>query len=255
MDRAPILTGAKRWVILAVVTLAVLTAGSCSNGPAVRVLFIGNSYTASNNLPAMVADLADAPGRSIEHEVRAPGGWWWRDHAASTETIELIAGGDWDFVVLQEQSMVTSLSSMAERESRPAAVTLALRAVQNGAQPVLFMTWGHRGGNSEVGHDSYESMQAAIGETYREIGGAVAGRVAPVGYAWWLTRIQTPDIDLYQADGSHPSLAGTYLAAAVIAGTILEVDPIEMDRSLGLDDGVAEALRGFASRALAGEKP
>ena len=240
---------------MAVLTLAVMTAAGCSGGPAVRVLFIGNSYTAFNNLPATVADLAAAVGRSMDYEMRAPGGWWWRDHAASSETMDLITGGDWDFVVLQEQSMVTSLPGMADRESRPAAVALSLRAVQSGAQPLLFMTWAHRDGNAEVGHATFESMQAAISATYQEIGQAVAGRIAPVGHAWWLARRERPEIALYQADGSHPSMSGTYLASAVIAGLILEVNPVEIDASLGLDEGQAQALRSLASRALAGETP
>ena len=63
------------------------------------------------------------------------------------------------------------------------------------------------------------------------------------------------DIDLYQADGSHPSRAGTYLAATVIAAVVLDVDPETFDASLGLDDASAEALRGFAARALSGEVP
>jgi hypothetical protein len=38
----------------------------CSSGPAFRVLFIGNSYTAANDLPGMVRDLADSVGRDVE---------------------------------------------------------------------------------------------------------------------------------------------------------------------------------------------
>ncbi|MGH8945836.1 MAG: DUF4886 domain-containing protein, partial [Acidimicrobiia bacterium] len=213
------------------------------------------SYTHSNDLPGMVDQLAAAADRPLQIGVMAPAGWWWRDHAASEKTMEAIADGDWDFVVLQEQSMVPALSDMARQVSRPAAVKLAVAAIEAGARPVLFLTWGHRDGSAEVGHSSYSTMQAAIAKTYSEIGAAVAGEIAPVGMAWWMARDERPDLSLYQDDGIHPSKAGSYLAAAVITGTLLNVDANDLDRSLGLPEDTAAQLRSFASRAVNGEVP
>lgn len=235
-------------------TAALVVAG-CSAEPAVRILFVGNSYTHSNDLPGMVRDLAGAANRRVDTGVMAPAGWWWRDHAASKKTLDAIAEGDWDFVVLQEQSMVPALPDMARQVSRPAAVNLAVAAIEHGARPVLFLTWGHRDGNTEVNHAGYPSMQVAIANTYAEIGAAVAGEIAPVGMAWWIAREERPDINLYQPDGSHPSRDGSYLAAAVITATILNVGPDELDRSLGLTEETAATLRGFAARAVVGEVP
>jgi hypothetical protein len=240
---------------LATSVLLLALASGCSPGPSARVLFVGNSYTFSNDLPGMVRELAADGGSDLDIEVRAPGGWWWRDHAASSDTVDLIAEGDFDYVVLQEQSMVTALRDMARRESRPAAVELALAATRSGARVVMFMTWGHRDGSSEVGHSDYSSMQVAIANTYADIGAAVAGEVAPVGMAWWISRSERPDITLYQADGSHPSREGTYLAAAVITATLLDLDPAEFEDPLGLDEGKAKDLLGFAARASTGEVP
>ena len=234
---------------------AVLVVAGCSAEPAVRVLFVGNSYTFSNDLPGMVRDLAGAANRRVDTGVMAPAGWWWRDHAASKKTLDAIAQGDWDFVVLQEQSMVPALPDMARQVSRPAAVNLAVAAIEHGARPVLFLTWGHRDGNTEVNHAGYPSMQVAIANTYAEIGAAVASEIAPVGMAWWMVREERPDINLYQPDGSHPSRDGSYLAATVITATILNVGPDELDRSLGLTEATAAALRGFAARAVNGEVP
>jgi hypothetical protein len=245
------------WRVVTAVTLlaAALVVAGCSSEPAARVLFVGNSYTHSNDLPGMVRDLAGAADRRVDIEVMAPAGWWWRDHAASGKTLDAIAQGDWDFVVLQEQSMVPALPDMARQVSRPAAVDLAVAAIDNGARPVLFLTWGHRDGNAEVNHAGYSSMQVAIANTYASIGAAVAAEIAPVGMAWWMAREERADISLYQPDGSHPSREGSYLAAAVITATILNVGPDELDRSLGLTEETAAALRGFAARAVDGEVP
>jgi len=227
----------------------------CTSEPEARVLLIGNSYTTSNDLPAAVAELARSAGHPIEVEVRAPGGWWLRDHIASAETLDAITTGEFDLVVLQEQSMVPAAPDLAETESRPAAVGLATRARGTGASVVFFMTWGHRNGSADVGHSSYESMQIAIANTYHQLGTVSASEVAPVGAAWWMALHERPEITLYQPDGSHPSQSGTYLAAAVIIGTLLDVHPGDFDADLGLDPEHAAALRAFASRAIAGERP
>lgn len=232
-----------------------LTACFGDSEPAARVLFVGNSYTHYNDMPAMVEQLAGSVGRKIDVGMRAPGGWWWRDHSASSETTDAIADGDWDYVVLQEQSMAPADRDLARRVSFPAGQLLSRTVVGNGGDVVLFLTWGHRNGSSELGHGSYSAMQIDVADSYVAFADSLLADVAPVGMAWWISLAERPDIDLYQPDGSHPGTAGSYLAAAVIAGTILDVDPVTFDDPVGLDEGTAEALRGFAARAVAGEVP
>lgn len=228
---------------------------ACISEPEARILFVGNSYTTSNDLPGTVAALAKSAGHPVEVDTRAPAGWWLRDHVGSSDTLDRIATGDFDYVVLQEQSMVPADRRLAERESVPAARRLGTRVDQSGARVVMFMTWGHRGGSREVGHRSYDSMQIAIADTYERLGEAVVGPVAPVGAAWWMALAERPDIILYQSDGSHPSANGTYLAAAVLTATLLGVDPTEFDTDLDLIPDHAASLREFASRAVSGERP
>ncbi len=61
-----------------------LSLGACGggSGEAVRVLLIGNSHTAANDLAGMVQDLAGSADLNVEVTAHAPNGWWWRDHAA-----------------------------------------------------------------------------------------------------------------------------------------------------------------------------
>lgn len=245
--------GCRISLVFLAILLPVATVAGCSFEPDATVLFVGNSYTSSNGLPDVVREMAASSGQDLEVAVQAPGGWWLKDHAGSDDTLSAIADGEFDYVVLQEQSMVPAVRDLADGESRPAAVSLANEAAQTGAAVVLFMTWGHRNGSSEVGHSSYESMQVAIANTYGRLSAATTAETAPVGAAWWIALHERPDIGLYQPDGSHPSAAGSYLAAAVIAGTLTGADPIEFDHDGGLDSDVAAALRQFASRALGGE--
>lgn len=243
-----------RWVLLLLVLGCAIA--SCGDSvPATRVLFIGNSYTASNQLPEMVAAMSASVDRTVEVAMSAPGGWWWRDHLASPETTALIKDGDWDFVVLQEQSMAPAASNLAREVSYPAALQLSTLASGSGAEVVLFMTWGHAAGSGDLGYADFGSMQSAIATTYLAFGDALAAEVAAVGAAWWLSLAERPDIVLYEPDGSHPSVDGTYLAAAVLTATILDVDATSLGEIDGVDEEVAEALRGFAARVVAGETP
>ena len=49
--------------------------------------------------------------------------------------------------------------------------------------------------------------------------------VAPVGYAWLTAWLQNPQLDLWQADGSHPTEQGTYLAACVFYAVLFRQSP------------------------------
>jgi hypothetical protein len=219
------------------------------------VLLIGNSHTAANDLAGMVQELATSADRNVEVTAHAPNGWWWRDHAASAETVALISDGEWDFVVLQEQSMAPAVSDMAREVSYPAALQLSTLAAGNGAEVVLFMTWAHLAGSPDLGYANFESMQTAIALTYLEFGDALRAEVAPVGAAWWLSLSERGDISLFDPDGTHPGVQGTYLAAAVLTATMFDVDATGLGSTAGVEDDVAEALRAFAARAVEGETP
>src|SRR5215218_221886 len=69
-----------------------------------RILFIGNSFTARNDLPQLLATLAARSGHTIEHQLVSAGGASLRRHWNAGEATKLIKSGRFDIVVLQEQS-------------------------------------------------------------------------------------------------------------------------------------------------------
>lgn len=215
----------------------------------VEVLFIGNSYTASNGLPDMFERLAEEGGHGVRAEMVAPGGWRFADHVASTGpsgTIERIKGRAWDYVVLQEQSVIPSLAGTREREMYPAARGLYSEVNAIGAETIFFMTWGRRDGLPSEGHPDFSSMQRALEEGYLQIGNELNVPVAPVGIAWWKGLQGSPDLDLWVADGSHPTRVGTYLAACVFYAVIFGESPEGVDYNGGLDDDLATQLQTIA---------
>jgi hypothetical protein len=68
-------------------------------------------------------------------------------------------------------------------------------------------------------------MQVDLADSSLAFADSLLADVAPVGMAWWITIAERPDIDLCDPDGTHPSVAGSYLAAAVIAATVLRSTP------------------------------
>jgi hypothetical protein len=219
---------------------------SLDASPCTRVLFVGNSYTFVNDLPATFASLARSGGHRIEVGMAAEGGWTLAQHAASADTRSKIASKAWNFVVLQEQSQVPAVEDLRQGEMYPAARQLVTTIRATGAQPVFFETWAHRAGWPENGLSDYASMQAAINRGYEEIATEQAARLAPVGKAW-SAAVGKGDLTLWQDDGSHPTVAGTYLAACVMYQAVFDQSPEGLSYLAGLSNEDATLLQSIAS--------
>ena len=108
-----------------------------------NVLFIGNSFTARNDLPGLVAKLAAAKGKELRHRLISAGGASLRAHWNAGEAAKAIQTGGYDFVVLQEQSTLPVKNATRMHEN----VRLFDEAITSaGAKTVLYMTWAHRAG-------------------------------------------------------------------------------------------------------------
>ena len=175
----------------------------------IRVLFIGNSLTFSNDLPDMFAELAQSGGHEVEDEMLAQGGWTLADHAQSSATLEEIKQGDWDFVVLQEQSKLPAIPDLRKEQMYPAVRFLEEQIRESGAEAILFMTWGTRDGLPEAGCEGFAEMQSQVEAGYLEIGGELEMMIAPVGIACQSAIERDPGLNLWQMDGLHPTREGT----------------------------------------------
>ena len=225
--------------------------GDTSPPIAQELLFVGNSYTYYNDLDQLVASFATSlPGAPIVTASRvASGGYRLPQHAsdAATDSTPLAAFlgtgpyPSWTFVVLQDQSQIPGFpESQQERiDSVAASVELARRAAEHGATTLLFQTWGRRDGDSSNPDrfPDFITMNNLLAEGYAQMEQAIraAGypvRRVPVGAAF--AAIREGDLAagrdpldsaslffrLYAADGSHPSLEGSYLAAATFVCTV-----------------------------------
>lgn len=178
-----------------------------------KVLFIGNSFTQRNNLPGMLAQMAEAAGAVMEWRLISVGGASLRTHWNRGEAARAIAEGKYDYIVLQEQSTLP-IKNSARMHENVRLFDAAIKSV--GAKTALYLTWARR---------SAAQKQADITTAYESIGRELGATVVPAGVAWqrFLSRHDRPA--LHDRDGSHPTVAGTYLAACVFLQTLFALSP------------------------------
>jgi hypothetical protein len=216
--------------------------------PPSRVLFLGNSFTASfEGLAEITAAFAAARNWALVAEQVAPPGYTLEDHFGDARASRtLLVEGGYDRVVLQEQS--TRPFANRPRFERFGRL-LAAEAASAGARPLFLMTWARR----DVPGD-----QAGLTDAYCGLAGELGAEVAPAGLAFELARERHPEIGLYHPDGSHPSAAGTYLAALLVYARLAGESPLGLPRDptalVTLPEDDARRLQQVAADVLAGER-
>ncbi len=189
-----------------------------------KVLFIGNSYTFVNDLPAMFTKVVKAATKppQIVVDSATGGGLMLQAHWNNAATLSKIDTGGWTHVVLQGQSLEPVCAYITFGTY---AKKLGDRVKKAGATPVFFETWARKKGSPDykqwpcAGADP-AAMQKGLREAYGKAAKATGGIVAPVGDAWEKVLGANPTVALHSGDGSHPSVAGTYLAACVFHVTL-----------------------------------
>lgn len=234
-------------ILAGVIATAPAAAGEDAAGEGLRLLFIGNSLTYSNELPEMVGRLLERAGVAVGRiESRARPNFGLSDHWRSKKTMDAIASGDWDIVILQQGPSAT--------EGRPSLLEysrlFASEIRKAGARPALYMVW-----------PSAQRLRDFPGvvDSYRAAAGEIDGRLFPVGEAWLAAWQHDPKLELYGRDGFHPSRLGTYLAALVIYQQLSGRDPRELPPSIPgyrkddpITPGQAQLLQAAAAEANAG---
>ena len=243
---------------LRVVLLVVFATGCSDSQPTaprtppfegdVRVLFIGNSLTYTNDLPLVLEALADsAGGATIRTESFAAPALSLEDHWEFGGAQQAIALGGWDVVVLQQgpsalESSRVLLLDYAQRFDGE------IRKVS--ARPALYSVWPSADRLGDF---------PRVAESYRLAAEAVNGMYFPVTQAWQATWHRRPDFPLYGGDQFHPTAAATYLAALVMYDLLLARSPVGLPRALmtrsgrtvSLSAADASLLQAAAAEAVA----
>lgn len=167
-----------------------------------RILFIGNSQTHNHQVPQMVQSLMQSDGSGRKVFVQSVWMGLLSDDSSKAEAV--IKGSKWDAVVLQG---APASSSHRFHYPQDGPIRLANLAAEKGSRVLLFVEWPRRGWDES-------DFQISV---YRETEKAVPhAELVPVCRVWDKVRAETGGLDLWESDGNHANLKGSFLAACTL---------------------------------------
>ncbi len=218
----------------------------------VSVLFVGNSLTYTNDLPAVFKKFAAESPLHIDVETSSvtPGGAFLYDQVKHGQAVALLHEKHPKFLVLQGQSLEPLIAFQSFSQS---AARLKSEADQVGATTILFATWARPARDpfykEAASGGSPPVMQARLDLAYATVAKTTGATVAPIGVAFERARQMAPEIRLL--DGTqHPTPVGTYLAAAVLFQAMFKASPIESKYYSSLPKELAIGLQHVAAEVF-----
>ena len=190
-----------------VVALVLSFAISAHAEPRLRVLFIGNSLTYTNDLPATFKRIAAADGRRVITEMVALPNFSLGDHLDGG--VPKALREKWDFVVLQQGP--SSMEDSRRLLIRDVKAFAAL--IQPPARIAILMSWPPR--------ERWGALPR-VAESHRLAAEAVGGVLIPGGTALEEALQREPRMVLFAEDGFHPSAAGTMVVALAVYEALMQ---------------------------------
>ena len=184
--------------------------------PVRPMLFIGNSRTYYNDMPAMLRKMADSARANERFDIvmRAlPAGTLqlsWND----PETRRLLKQ-PWHDVIVQAESNAQG-SEQRTTEFFDYGERLIREAQTTGGTPAVIVNWVY-------GENLFEGRGAGmrawyygrIQSDYARLSSRTGARLVNVAQVWERVHDAAPELPLYQ-DGNHPTLQGSYLSALTL---------------------------------------
>ncbi|WP_371803136.1 DUF4886 domain-containing protein [Candidatus Lokiarchaeum ossiferum] len=232
------------------------TASSQENEP-IKILFIGSSYFAYNNLPRLFDNFAKEAGKNVSISTIDPLGTYLYDHAFSESTATKIKEKKWNIVILQGIGALTAYPQNYTNKPVDEALSILREKIllNNPSTRIIFcLPWAFEDGMTwKAGwDDNYEEMQLKINSQTIKLSGKIGFTTAPVGVAWntAINEKNYPLHYLHLSDWNHPSLNGTYLMNCVIYSSIFQENCTGNSFHDELEEEDAMYLQDVASRTV-----
>lgn len=201
-------------VLLALLVCCMATAHA-AGGKALQVLFVGNSLTYVNNLPAVEMALAASSGRTLETAMLVNGGATLTQWLDSDAVQRALAARHYDYVILQERGndFACGFGPSACKDARHALHALAQVVRAHGARPILMGTY-------QVSHDASAALVAAESKAATTEGVPYLDVSRPLNAG----RAQVP-YDNWFAKAGHPGHALVLLEAVLLYQQLYDAMP------------------------------
>lgn len=174
-----------------------------------KILFIGNSHTYFNDMPAVFSAFWEVnTGKRADVTMLA---YSYRDLAwHNSEYFALrfnILYGNYDFCIIQQQA-----HPFPGKEKTLAGLLPILNLCREaGVKPILVSTWVEK---------RFPELQETVNRAYFEISETTGCTLAHAGPIWESLLREHPETELFWNDGEHASPEGDYLLAMTIFRTI-----------------------------------
>lgn len=193
-----------KFILVCLLSLCIVVSTLFSEGVTnnrIHILFVGNSLTYVNNLPALVEAAGKVHGLKITTETLAYANYALEDHWNDGELQKRIASEKFQYVVVQQGP-----SSQADGRAMLLDYGQKIKTLcdKHNAKLVFFMVWPARAncGNFD-----------GVIRNYTEAASKTGSLLCPVGKIWKEHFEQTNDYSYYGPDEFHPSLVGSQVAA------------------------------------------
>lgn len=211
-----------------------------------RVLFLGNSMTYVQDLPALLTNLASSNGKTIITSQNTPGGYFLSDHVTDPVSLNLMAQ-NFDYIVVQEQS-----SGYIQPANPSPLITRPIEVIDSFAKShcsklLLYATPGYPETYPGSVY-SYEDMQADIIHNYSLTAHSVRATCLPTGHAFRDVIRTYPSITGMWASPTdyHPGIKGQYLHACVLYSVLYNESSLGSPAPFGISVAEANMLQETA---------
>lgn len=194
-----------------------------------RLLLIGNSYlyygdSLHNVLRNIV--VADNPelSKSLQYKSATIGGASLDHHNVDwlTKPGQIGIKEPFELVILQGHSAAAINDRLGEGHVKAAKQAAALIA-ERGGKVALYMPHSYVAPHKQAAPENVQKNR----DYYVNLGNDLNALVIPVGLAFAEAYKRDPSLQLHKSyDGSHPSRAGTYLAAATVYAALYNRSPV-----------------------------
>lgn len=222
-----------------------------------KVLFIGNSFTSANQLPALFNKLCLDNQKAVKVYQHVPGGISVADTAQGTSAhwrnstlFSLIRTKKPDVAIIQDNQGRFVLDSGLFPGASPVIaghlkLADSVSFYNSCSKVILFAGWGTQNGLPPYGNTGIEMIDRIL-KNYLHLNKQMFETIAPIGEAYKLSITTNPTLNLWASDQTHPSINGSFLSALVIVKTLFDtpIDSIAPPNGINLSN--AQELKHMA---------